>query len=1144
MAENHDTIEVQETSEDKSADGCGKWNFWRWKSDKNTVVSEFLTESSLHGLKYIGEPQRHIVERAFWIVTFIVGVAAAGYLIYEVFDRYEETPVIVSFQSKEQSVDTIPFPAVTFCFNMQFTKEKVESLNRSRDAFVKGEPEYDAISEKLDLIDSIWKSRKSFFRAYSGNIVYYLTARNDYYYIKNQSKLQEEIIDILLEFTPSCEDMIPFVMLDGSNIYKSKVQIFNPVITEYGKCCTFNMLPTPLMFKQPSVGKENVGDLFSNPVLGTKSKMWWNQADIDDWQKWSYEKGFILSPDSYKSQISWRNMKLSHPFRNQRLGYSYGLSVVIKTFEPYRDDITFHGTTFMLNNPVDTPRVSQFPSVIGSKQEVFIKIHPDITIADPDIKDLKIEKRQCLFGKDKRLKYFRPYTQDNCFEDCIANLIETECGCSMFYMPRPNETVLCELFSMTFEGTCVSDTLSLLNKKEICGDCLPLCEYIDYNFEMSTANILDWYNSLYWSLPNFQYGGTTQLSRDRDEIYRNISIVHIFYQSPSTVPKLRKRLYGKTDLIANTGGILGLCLGFSVLSVAEFLYYVLMRTVWQIFSKRYVWCSTKADSTYKTTETLELKTIEESNNSGSDNKPKFKRTKEFYTHCCKKRNGLLKFKWLCCILVVLVASSFLVYMLLVRNEENLKMKDSFKASLDANEDHYEYWAEATFCYTNQFSLEKVLELRRVAESTTDENRRYSAETNLTIIDAMCKYKDAFETSSSSKFSPINPDVANYTFLMKFLEENTISCGQMFPACVYMGVVQENCREIIQPVHTAYGKCCRVMMVPAKLKGDISDDKIANITEQPDNLSYKIENSLLFGKTKLNSSYFLVHGAILPKGFSTYRQPFHFSVLSNLNQDAYQCGNTRTSTNHILFSLHSPGKFPQMQDFASLPVANEEVVLTLFPEKVSHESLQERINNENIKYTPVEWWDDDLGFILTTKAAYFEGCSRGFISSNCKCALFGYEWQYIESRTCVTGSNSTDTICLKKMNELVKKVKGICSCTGSNCKDRCIGTFYSYTATNQSMRNASIPWTNNKTGIIHFTFNTSRQASKSTNNVSDGGIFAIILITAVASLICLSVIVFPHHLWRCICCILVKCTLCFHGLFPSKKTSALNTNNQP
>ncbi|CAL8143350.1 unnamed protein product [Orchesella dallaii] len=77
-----------------------------------------------------------------------------------------------------------------------------------------------------------------------------------------------------------------------------------------------------------SVGNGNKGDIFSNPVLGTNSKRWWDQIEMDDWQKWNYEKGFILSPNSYKSRIKRNQVKLSHPFRNQRLGYGFGLSVL------------------------------------------------------------------------------------------------------------------------------------------------------------------------------------------------------------------------------------------------------------------------------------------------------------------------------------------------------------------------------------------------------------------------------------------------------------------------------------------------------------------------------------------------------------------------------------------------------------------------------------------------------------------------------------------------------------------------------------------------------------------------------------------------------------------------------------------------
>lgn len=67
-----------------------------------------------------------------------------------------------------------------------------------------------------------------------------------------------------------------------------------------------------------------------------------------------------------------------------------------------------------------------------------------------------------------------------------------------------------------------------------------------------------------------------------------MSVIHIFYGSETTVPKFRKRLFGITDLIANTGGILGLCLGFSVLSGVEVVYFITLRSFWKFCRRRMI----------------------------------------------------------------------------------------------------------------------------------------------------------------------------------------------------------------------------------------------------------------------------------------------------------------------------------------------------------------------------------------------------------------------------------------------------------------------------------------------------------------------------------------------------------------------------
>lgn len=54
-------------------------------------------------------------------------------------------------------------------------------------------------------------------------------------------------------------------------------------------------------------------------------------------------------------------------------------------------------------------------------------------------------------------------------------------------------------------------------------------------------------------------------------------LITAFLQSTEFIPITRSELFSITDLIANCGGILGLFMGFSLLSLAEIVYYCTIR---------------------------------------------------------------------------------------------------------------------------------------------------------------------------------------------------------------------------------------------------------------------------------------------------------------------------------------------------------------------------------------------------------------------------------------------------------------------------------------------------------------------------------------------------------------------------------------
>lgn len=57
------------------------------------------------------------------------------------------------------------------------------------------------------------------------------------------------------------------------------------------------------------------------------------------------------------------------------------------------------------------------------------------------------------------------------------------------------------------------------------------------------------------------------------------SKVSVFFKGAEFLSTRRNELFGLTDFVANCGGILGLCLGISFVSLVELLYYCTVRPV-------------------------------------------------------------------------------------------------------------------------------------------------------------------------------------------------------------------------------------------------------------------------------------------------------------------------------------------------------------------------------------------------------------------------------------------------------------------------------------------------------------------------------------------------------------------------------------
>jgi len=100
--------------------------WWNPKSD--ILPTQFCLDSSLHGLKYWCQPQRHILERLLWLFFVVVAAITAFVFISNFWGQYFGNPIVTTFTPMQTTISEIPFPAVTICNVNNVQKYKAEQI--------------------------------------------------------------------------------------------------------------------------------------------------------------------------------------------------------------------------------------------------------------------------------------------------------------------------------------------------------------------------------------------------------------------------------------------------------------------------------------------------------------------------------------------------------------------------------------------------------------------------------------------------------------------------------------------------------------------------------------------------------------------------------------------------------------------------------------------------------------------------------------------------------------------------------------------------------------------------------------------------------------------------------------------------------
>lgn len=191
---------------------------------------DFSNHTPINGVRYFGERNIHWIERVFWIIVFCISLFWSSYMIYETYEKWQTSPVIVSFDERMTPIWQIPFPAITICPE---TKVTYENLNFTH--------AYNAI--KREEADNLTENELKNLDVMAHLCHSHLFKEQGFH-----SGLQPNDMRTLLKSISLSISEITFSCKWGSQLSLCE-ELFTEIYTEEGLCYTFNSLKFSEIYK-------------------------------------------------------------------------------------------------------------------------------------------------------------------------------------------------------------------------------------------------------------------------------------------------------------------------------------------------------------------------------------------------------------------------------------------------------------------------------------------------------------------------------------------------------------------------------------------------------------------------------------------------------------------------------------------------------------------------------------------------------------------------------------------------------------------------------------------------------------------------------------------------------------------------------
>lgn len=136
-----------------------------------------------------------------------------------------------------------------------------------------------------------------------------------------------------------------------------------------------------------------------------------------------------------------KNGEPPYPHRVHSTGLQFSLRVALKVNSRDIDHLCggpMQGFKILFHAPYQNLNAAKRSFHLSPGQASYYKIVPNLIWTTRGAQKHSPDIRRCYLNSERRLRFFKFYSQRNCEVECLSNYTLAQCGCVLFSVPRTN----------------------------------------------------------------------------------------------------------------------------------------------------------------------------------------------------------------------------------------------------------------------------------------------------------------------------------------------------------------------------------------------------------------------------------------------------------------------------------------------------------------------------------------------------------------------------------------------------------------------------------------------------------------------------------------------------------------------------------